>query len=54
MSYNPELWQSLLAKKQDKLENSPEFKAIKDKLKNLFLSFKDNLTTKNRRKELQT
>jgi hypothetical protein len=53
VSCNLELWQSLPAKEQDKLENSPEFKAIKDKLKNLFLSFKDDLTTKNQQKELQ-
>jgi hypothetical protein len=53
VSCNPELWQSLLTKEQDKLENSPEFKAIKDKLENLSLSFKDDLTTKNQRKELQ-
>jgi hypothetical protein len=54
VSRNPELWQSLPAKEQDELENSPEFKAIKDKLENLSLSSKDDLTTKNRRKELQT
>jgi hypothetical protein len=52
VSYNLELWQSFLAKEQDKLENSLEFKAIKDKLENLSLSFKDDLTTKNQQKEL--
>jgi hypothetical protein len=52
VSCNPELWQSFFAKEQDKLENSPEFKAIENELENLFLSFKNDLTTKNRRKEL--
>jgi hypothetical protein len=47
------LWQSLPVKEQDKLENSPEFRAIEDELENLSLSFKDDLVTKNWRKELQ-
>jgi hypothetical protein len=53
VSRNPELWQSLPAEEQDELENSPEFKAIEDELENLSLSSKDDLATKNRRKELQ-
>jgi hypothetical protein len=53
LSRNPELWQSLPAEEQDELENSPEFKAIEDELENLSLSSKDDLATKNRRKELQ-
>jgi hypothetical protein len=47
VSHNPELWQSLPAEEQDKLENSPEFQSIKDELENLSLSFKDDLTAKN-------
>lgn len=47
VSRNPELWQSLPAKEQDELENSPEFKAIKDELENLSLSSKDDLAIKN-------
>jgi hypothetical protein len=53
MSCNLELWQSLPAKEQDELENSPEFKAIEDELEDLSLSSKDDLVTKNQRKELQ-
>jgi len=53
VSRNPELWQSLPAEEQDKLENSPEFQSIEDELENLSLSFKDDLTAKNRRKDLQ-
>jgi hypothetical protein len=48
VSRNPELWQSLPAKEQDELENSPEFRTIEDELENLSLSSKDDLATKNR------
>jgi hypothetical protein len=49
---NPELWQSLLAEKQDELENNLEFIAIEDKLEALSLNSKDHSTTRDRRKEL--
>ena len=45
LSYNPELWQSLPAEKQNELENSPEFIAIDEKLENLSLKPKDDATT---------
>jgi hypothetical protein len=40
LSCNSELWQSLLAKKQHKLENSLKFIVIKEKLKSSHLSLK--------------
>ena len=49
---NPGLWQSLPAEKQDELENSLEFKAIEEELEDLLWASKDDLATKNRRKEL--
>jgi hypothetical protein len=48
LSYNLELWQSLLAEKQNELENSPEFIALDEKLENLSLKPKDDATTKKR------
>ncbi len=46
LSCNSELWQSLLAKKQHKLENSLKFIVIKEKLKKLSFELKDNSVTK--------
>ncbi|KAH6675172.1 hypothetical protein B0J14DRAFT_616909 [Halenospora varia] len=50
---NPELWQSLLAEKQYKLESSPEFTAIEQELEALSLDPRDDSATTDRRKELR-
>jgi len=44
--YNPELWQSLSAEKQHKLENSSKIIIIEEKLKKLSFELKDDLMTK--------
>ena len=52
LSRNPELWQSLPAEKQHKLENTPEFLAIEEELEQLALKTKDDPMARDRRKEL--
>ncbi|KAL8735401.1 MAG: hypothetical protein Q9166_000946 [cf. Caloplaca sp. 2 TL-2023] len=54
LSRNPELWQSLPAEKQHKLENTPEFLAIEEELEQLAVKCKDDLLARERRKELHT
>lgn len=53
LSRNPELWQALPAKKQDELENSPEFIAIEEGLEVLSLKPTDNSIARDRRKKLR-
>ena len=52
LSRNPELWQSLPAEKQHKLENTPEFVVIEEELKVLALPENTDSTAGNRRKTL--
>jgi hypothetical protein len=53
LCYNPELWQSFLAEKQYKLENSPEFTAIEQELKALSLDPRNDSAVTDQRKELR-
>lgn len=54
LSRNPELWQSLPAEKQHKLENTPEFLAIEEEMEQLSLMSKDDPAARVHRKELYT
>ena len=52
LSRSPELWQSLPTEKQHELENTPEFLAIEEELKQLAVKFRDDPAARDRRKVL--
>ena len=51
---NPELWQTLPARKQYELENSPEFSALEEEIDALIAKAKMDFVAKDRRNALMT
>lgn len=51
---NPELWQTLPARKQYELENSPEFSAVEEEIDALVAQAKIDSAAKDRRNALMT